>query len=208
MPGGKRSSFACASDLKGMVYIAGGHDHEKNTLRSALAYDVSGDIWFSLPDMATQRDECKGLFHGGKFHVMGGYQTEMQQDFDKSTEILDIDTCKWNRILNDVLETDACQKTCVYDHHGSLYKCNSAYLGCLNGSTWQRLTELPSDVHIGTFIATCHEKMFVIGARIFGGSPNCYGVKFGKNKGVATLTKLEMPQEFIGSIDFGCNLEL
>ncbi|KAI3857977.1 hypothetical protein MKW92_045545 [Papaver armeniacum] len=125
MPGGKRSSFACASDLDCMVYIAGGHDQEKNTLRSALAYDVLGDVWFSLPDMARPRDESKGLLSAGKFHVIGGYETEMQGDFDKSAEIFDVNTWKWDWDEKDILETDVCHKTCVFDHQGNLYKCDS-----------------------------------------------------------------------------------
>ncbi|KAI3977301.1 hypothetical protein MKX01_000214 [Papaver californicum] len=208
MPGGKRSSFACASDLNRMVYIAGGHDQDKNTLRSALAYDVLGDVWFSLPDMARPRDECKGLFYGGKFNIIGGYQTEMQGDFDKSAEIFYVDTWNWDSDEKEILETDSCHKTCAFDHHGNLYKCDSAYLSRLHGSTWQRLIGFPSDVHMGTFITTWQDKMFVIGARIFGGPPNCYAIEFEKQKGAATLTKLEIPEEFIGPVQFGCNLEL
>ena len=30
-----------------------------------------------LTDVARERDECKRVFHRGKFHVIGGYCTEM-----------------------------------------------------------------------------------------------------------------------------------
>ncbi|CAD6256381.1 unnamed protein product [Miscanthus lutarioriparius] len=44
MPGPCRSFFACAA-VGGAVYVAGGHDDEKNALRSALAYDPDADVW-------------------------------------------------------------------------------------------------------------------------------------------------------------------
>ncbi|KAL6334961.1 hypothetical protein AAG906_023766 [Vitis piasezkii] len=84
-PGARRSFFGCAtSGLERMVYVAGGHDGEKNALKSALVYDVARDEWAPLPDMARERDECKGIFHRGKFHVIGGYCTEMQGRFERS----------------------------------------------------------------------------------------------------------------------------
>ncbi|RZC71929.1 hypothetical protein C5167_035248 [Papaver somniferum] len=96
---------ACASDSK-IFYIAGGHDQEKNALKSALSYHVSGDVWDPLPDMARHRDECKGLFYRGKFHVIGGYQTEMQGDFNKSAETFNVETGTWSPVEEDVLGTD------------------------------------------------------------------------------------------------------
>nr|KYP36614.1 F-box/kelch-repeat protein At1g80440 family [Cajanus cajan] len=62
MPAGPRTFFACASDQDRTVYVAGGHDDEKNALRSALAYDVPRDAWEMLPDMARERDECKAVW--------------------------------------------------------------------------------------------------------------------------------------------------
>ncbi|KAI3949619.1 hypothetical protein MKW98_020941 [Papaver atlanticum] len=207
LPGDTRSFFACASDSK-TVYIAGGHDQEKNALKSALAYDVSGNVWAPLPDMARHRDECKGLFYGGKFHVIGGYQTEMQGDFEKSAETFDVETGTWNPVEEDVLGTDAYPKTCLFDNKGNLYKCCASYLGRLYGSTWQRFAEFPVDVCTGTFIATWGETIVVIGSKIYGGSLNCYALVFGEHKEKCGWTKLEMPKEFIGSVQFGCNLQL
>ena len=59
MPGARRSFFACASDGRRYLFVAGGHDEEKNALKSALVYDVEEDEWVSLPEMARERDECK-----------------------------------------------------------------------------------------------------------------------------------------------------
>ncbi|KAI3857976.1 hypothetical protein MKW92_045544, partial [Papaver armeniacum] len=55
---------------------------------------------------------------------------------------------------------------------------------------------------------TWKDKMFVIGAKFFGGLPNCYAVEFEKQNGTVSLTKLEMPEKIIGPVQFGCNLEL
>ena len=45
IPGMRRSFFGCASDSDRTVVVAGGHEGEKNALRSALAYDVAKDEW-------------------------------------------------------------------------------------------------------------------------------------------------------------------
>ncbi|KAE8810713.1 kelch repeat-containing F-box-like [Hordeum vulgare] len=59
MPGPRRSFFACAA-VGGRVFVGGGHDEEKNALRSAAAYDAEANAWAALPDMALQRDEARG----------------------------------------------------------------------------------------------------------------------------------------------------
>uniref|UniRef100_A0A453NPJ5 F-box domain-containing protein n=2 Tax=Aegilops tauschii subsp. strangulata TaxID=200361 RepID=A0A453NPJ5_AEGTS len=75
MPGPRRSFFACAA-AGGRVFVAGGHDEEKNALRSAVAYDAEADAWAALPDMALERDEPRGICVGARFVVVGGYPTE------------------------------------------------------------------------------------------------------------------------------------
>ena len=44
-----------------MVLVAGGHDHDKNALRSAHLYNLNSDTWEALPDMTHQRDECAAV---------------------------------------------------------------------------------------------------------------------------------------------------
>ncbi|MCI58652.1 F-box/kelch-repeat protein, partial [Trifolium medium] len=66
-----------------MIYVVGGHDEEKNALRSAFVYDVANNAWTQLPDMARERDECKAVFccsvsGSGTIRAVGGYCTEMQ----------------------------------------------------------------------------------------------------------------------------------
>ncbi|MCD9643563.1 hypothetical protein HAX54_031146 [Datura stramonium] len=36
------------------ILVAGGHDDEKNALKSVLSYDVVKDEWFTLPDMVME----------------------------------------------------------------------------------------------------------------------------------------------------------
>ena len=48
------------------------HDEEKNALQTAVAYNAEADAWVPLPDMATERDEARGLYVGGVFVVVGG----------------------------------------------------------------------------------------------------------------------------------------
>ncbi|KAF8101272.1 hypothetical protein N665_0208s0057 [Sinapis alba] len=95
-----RSFFACVSVGSRKVYVAGGHDDQKNALRSAEVYDVEKDEWSYLPPMTEGRDECQGLPMGLKiahlhfymngplsahtmetelgFCVLSGYGTESQ----------------------------------------------------------------------------------------------------------------------------------
>jgi anti-sigma factor RsiW len=56
MPGQCRSFFACAT-VGRTVYVAGGHDEEKNTLSSALVYGLEADAWTEVPDMAEEHGE-------------------------------------------------------------------------------------------------------------------------------------------------------
>ncbi|MCL7032188.1 hypothetical protein MKW94_016977 [Papaver nudicaule] len=207
-PGGQRSFFACSTDFVRKVFVAGGHDGGKNALRSALAYDVMDDAWTPLPDMARHRDECKGLFHGGKFHVLSGYQTDMQGKFDKSTETFDVDTWKWDQVEEEKLEAEMCPRTYAFDHQGKMYNCVSSYLMRFDGSTWQQLSELPNDVRIETFVSMWRKKMLVIGSSVQSGPQSCYALEFAECNKKTVWAKLELPNEFTGFVQSGCNLEL
>jgi hypothetical protein len=79
MPAPRRSFFACAA-VGRTVYVAGGHDEERNTLRSALAYDPEAEAWTEVPDMAVERDEPRGLCAGGRFLIVGSAEA-----FDPAT---------------------------------------------------------------------------------------------------------------------------
>ncbi|GKV06198.1 hypothetical protein SLEP1_g18112 [Rubroshorea leprosula] len=94
-----RSFFACAV-VGSKVYVAGGHDNQKNALRFAEVYDVGENRWKMLPDMAEERDECQGLSWEGdsRFWVVSGYGTERQGEFRSDAECFDPETGSWSRV--------------------------------------------------------------------------------------------------------------
>ncbi|XP_010518004.1 PREDICTED: F-box/kelch-repeat protein At2g44130-like [Camelina sativa] len=97
-----RSFFACASVGSTKVYVAGGHDDQKNALRSAEVYDVEKDEWSTIPPMTEGRDECQGFAIGTdqRFCVLSGYGTESQGRFRSDGEIYDPATNSWSKIEN------------------------------------------------------------------------------------------------------------
>ncbi|CAA7387990.1 unnamed protein product [Spirodela intermedia] len=106
------SFFACAGTSRGLVFIAGGHDGNKNAQRSAWAYRAREDAWEELPPMADERDECEGLAvaaagdRGGAegeekeedFWVVSGYATDGQGRFSGSAEAYCARTRRWRRV--------------------------------------------------------------------------------------------------------------
>ncbi|GKB48272.1 zinc finger CCCH domain-containing protein 19 [Tanacetum coccineum] len=81
------SFFGCACDGDLTVFVAGGHDLKWNALKSGWMYDLALDKWDQLPDMAKERDDCRGVFHHGKFHVLNGYPTNMQGHFHENVDV-------------------------------------------------------------------------------------------------------------------------
>lgn len=97
-----RSFFACASVGSTKVYVAGGHDDQKNALRSAEVYDVEKDEWSMIHPMSEGRDECRGFSTASDlgFCVLSGYGTETQGQFRSDAEIYDPVTNSWSVIEN------------------------------------------------------------------------------------------------------------
>ncbi|KFK35204.1 hypothetical protein AALP_AA5G254000 [Arabis alpina] len=97
-----RSFFACASVGSTKVYVAGGHDDQKNALRTAEVYDVERDEWLMLPPMEEGRDECHGFSTGKDFGfcVLSGYGTETQGQFRSDAEVYDPVMNSWSVIEN------------------------------------------------------------------------------------------------------------
>ncbi|CAA6666286.1 unnamed protein product [Spirodela intermedia] len=147
MPGPRRSFFACAAAPDGRtVYIAGGHDEEKNSLRSAIAYNVETDSWSPLPDMSTERDECGGVFRRGTFLVVGGYSTEMQGHFGKSSEAFDPATGRWGPVEEGTLgDAGVSPKGVVAGADGRLFRSAEGHVEVLEEAAmaWRKVAELP-----------------------------------------------------------------
>ncbi|KAF5200611.1 F-box/kelch-repeat protein [Thalictrum thalictroides] len=209
MPGPSISFFGCASDYdQTIVLVAGGHDEEKNALRSALLYDVIKDEWISLPDMAKERDECKAIFHAGKFHVISGYSTEMQGKFQNDAEVFDTATSSWCHVDNNFHQTDEICPPMVVNRKGEMFRCCAGSVEIWEASMWKSVTQLPPDVCVGSVMLTWQEKMLVIGSDKFGGTQNMYVLELkGINK-CYCWKKVELPLEFSGRVQAGCSLEI
>ncbi|CAK9174648.1 unnamed protein product [Ilex paraguariensis] len=204
VPGGPRSFFACASDSDLMVFIAGGHDNNKNALRSVIMYDVVKDAWTPLPDMSRERDECKGVFHNEKFHVIGGYDTEGQGRFERSAEAFDIATWQWRDVEENFLGIATCPRTCVDGGDGRLYMCREGNVVVLENATWQVITGLPIEVINATYLTRWHDRLLVIGSPKFGEPHKGYVMDL-KNQRWA---RLEAPEEYSGHVQSSYCLDI
>ncbi|KAK8618880.1 hypothetical protein V6N13_132858 [Hibiscus sabdariffa] len=203
MPGVERIFFGCASDSDRMVFVAGGHDGEKNALRSAMAYDVSTNTWVQLPDMERERDECKGIFHLGKFHVIGGYCTDRQGQFESSAELFDAAMWQWSPVQENLLSRGMCPRTCTVAD-GTLYMCQGGNVAKLESDTWKTVAELPAEVCNTALVATWEDKLLVIGSPSFGEPHIAYVLNLQNYK----WTRTEPTDEYSGHVQSGCYLEL
>ncbi|KAJ8505680.1 hypothetical protein OPV22_006566 [Ensete ventricosum] len=211
MPGPRRSFFACAaSEERAAVFIAGGHDESKNALRSALAYDVAADAWMQLPDMARERDECRGVFASGGFHVVGGYPTEAQGQFSRSAETFDVATWRWNAMEEGRLEEAACPRTCVVGGDGRVYMCRQAGQVVVleeGGGAWRRVADLPREVRVALQMVAWEGGFMVLGSGTQRGAQVAYILDIESSDGEGKGTKwrkVELQREYSGHAQAGC----
>lgn len=204
MPGGERLLFACASDGDRTVYVAGGHDGEKTALRSALAYDVAGDAWRAMPDMAIERDEAKGVYHGGAFHVIGGYPTNMQGRFEMSAESFDAATWQWGPVQEGFLESATCPRSCVDGGDGRMLMCRDVDVAVLEGGMWKAVAELPCHVRNTAYVTAWRGKVVVIGSERFGAPYKAAVLDMEKGK----WEEVAAEEEYTGHVQSGCCVEL
>ncbi|KAK7255320.1 hypothetical protein RIF29_28727 [Crotalaria pallida] len=210
VPGEARNFFACCgSDSHGMVFVAGGHDDEKNALRSALAYDVARDRWVPLPDMAAERDECKAVFRRGRVYVVGGYCTEQQGRFERSAEVFDVATWQWDPVVEDFLNSATCPATLVDDNEDGederMYMCVGGELMVKRQeSTWQRIATVPGEIchvaHVGAFDG----EVLVIGSSGYGEAH--IGFVFDVKSNI--WRRLDSPEGFRGHVQTGWLLNI
>ncbi|RDX83521.1 F-box/kelch-repeat protein, partial [Mucuna pruriens] len=204
MPGGPRTFFACASDSDRTVFVAGGHDNEKNALRSALAYDVKADRWVPLPDMAAERDECKGVFRRGRFIAVGGYPTDMQGRFEKSAEAFDPAAWSWGTVKEDFLGCATCPRTFVDggDADEAVYLCRGGDLMALRGDTWQKIAAVPLEIRNVAYVGAFDGSLVLIGSSGYGE----VHVGFAFNVKSCNWRKLDSPEGFRGHVQTGASL--
>ncbi|KZV56085.1 F-box/kelch-repeat protein-like [Dorcoceras hygrometricum] len=204
MPGCRRSFFACASDGRRFVYVAGGHDGEKSALKSAMAYDLTEDLWVMLPEMEKERDEPAGIFHHDKFYVVGGYVTSMQGRFETSAEAFDVPSWQWGSDQENFLNSSICPRNCIDDADGRLYVSCSGHVAALQGSEWKGVVELPHNVQNTTHMTACRDKAFVMASSTSGGRHQMFILDLKSYR----WEKVEATDDFSGHVQSGCCLEL
>ncbi|XP_021752237.1 F-box/kelch-repeat protein At2g44130-like [Chenopodium quinoa] len=174
-----RSFFACAAAGPSTVYVAGGHDGQKNALRSAEAYDAVADKWKALPPMAEERDESYGLSltNEEKFCVISGYGTESQGRFRPDAEVFDPESNTWeivsgvwpypgNNPKSTAVVTVEGQRRWWYVLEGEIKEFqweDKVWKGLNLGSIPKRVTELWSSSSSVSLIDVGNGKIFLMG---------------------------------------------
>ncbi|GJM98070.1 hypothetical protein PR202_ga15045 [Eleusine coracana subsp. coracana] len=213
MPGPRRSFFACAA-VGGTVYVAGGHDEEKNALRSALAYDPEADAWTALPDMAEERDEPRGLCVGDRFLVVGGYPTQAQGRFVGSAEAFDPAASAWGPEREEGLVPDGAspRTCCVVPGTERAYMLHDGHLVARDGaeaSAWRTVAQVPEDARAATTVSALPDgRVVVIGSACHGGEQTVYVLREEAGKGGAVWARAPAPPEFSGHVAASLFLEI
>ncbi|KAL5211572.1 hypothetical protein ABZP36_022419 [Zizania latifolia] len=219
LPGPRRSFFACAAAGR-WVFVAGGHDEEKNALRSGVAYDAEADVWVTLPDMARERDEARGLCVGGRFVVVGGYPTEAQGRFASSAETFDPAAWAWGPVQERMLDERTCPRTCCAAPAAAtqMYMLRDGQLAArdatADGGAWRPVASLPEDGRTVTALAAIGDgRVVAIGAGSHGAEQAVYLLTNtedgGSNNGVAqSWERAPAPPEFAGHVQATCCVQV
>lgn len=207
MPGEQRLFFGCASDSERFVVVAGGHNDEKNALRSALLYDVAEDEWITLPEMAIERDECKCAFYRGEFHVIGGYPTHAQGQFQRSAEVFDSALSRQWRLEEDFLGADTCPLTCTEGDDGRLYMCRDGDVVVRVDATWKHVARLPAEISSLAHLTAWQGKLFAVGNSRSDELYNSYEFDLNGDSKEKSWRKLDTPDEYCGHVQSVCCLE-
>lgn len=185
-------SFFAAGACDGKVYVAGGHDENKNALRSAWMYDICSDEWTELTPMSEERDECEGVFIGSEFWVVSGYDTDSQGRFKNSAEVLETSTGTWRRV-DEAWGVSRCPRSCVsFGQNG-------------NFTSWD---DSEPAVQVGTCGVDLGDRSLVTGSA-YQGAPQAVFVVEKANQGQhGKFVKVDVPDEFSGFVQSGCLVEI
>ncbi|KAE8654681.1 Ureide permease 2 isoform 1 [Hibiscus syriacus] len=187
----KRSFFAIGA-CSGRVYIAGGHDENKNALRTACVYDLRNDEWTQLGELSRERDECEGVVIGeDEFWVVSGYGTESQGQFCGSADVYGFKSGRW-RVAEGVWEPGRCPRSSVgIGEDGKLIDCSG----------------LDPVVRVGARGITLGDGVLVTGSEYQGGPHGFYMVEI-KGGQTGKLEKINVPDELSGFVQSGCCVEI
>ncbi|OIW00600.1 hypothetical protein TanjilG_14826 [Lupinus angustifolius] len=186
----KRSFFAIGSD-QGRVYVAGGHDENKNATNTSWIYDPRKDEWVGLDPMTMERDECEGVVVGDELWVVSGYGTERQGMFEGSAEVLNFGSGQWRRV-DGVWETGRCPRSCVEN---------------VKNRKVRRWDELDYRVRVGVNGVMVGSRALVTGSEYQGAPHGFYlvGMEEGQNR---KLIGISVPSGFSGFVQSGCCIEI
>ncbi|GMI71491.1 Kelch repeat F-box 1, KISS ME DEADLY 2 [Hibiscus trionum] len=188
----KRSFFAIGA-CSGRVFIAGGHDENKNASRTALVYDLRTDEWAELGELSQERDECEGVMIGeDEFWVVSGYRTESQGQFDGSADVYRLKSGQWRRVEG-VWEPGRCPRSSV---------------GIGKDGKLLNWAEISPAVRVGACgIDLGGGRVLVTGSEYQGAPLGFYsaGMMEGQN---SKLEKLNVPNEFFRFVQSGCYAEI
>ncbi|XP_047076960.1 F-box/kelch-repeat protein At1g80440-like [Lolium rigidum] len=214
MPGPRRSFFACAA-AGGRVFVAGGHDDQKNALRSAAAYDAEADAWAALPDMALERDEARGVCVDGRFVVVGGYPTQAQGRFSGTGEAFDTAAWAWGPVQERVVDEGTCPRTCCVapSAAGPMYMLRDGHLAARDsGNPWRSVARVPEDGGAATTVVAIGDgRVVVVGAGLHGGGEKFVYVlseETGTNGAAPSWARAVAPPEFAGHVQAACCVEV
>ncbi|GLT74241.1 hypothetical protein SLA2020_460480 [Shorea laevis] len=186
----KRSFFAIGA-CSGRVYVAGGHDENKNALKTGLVYDLRMDEWTELPPMSKERDECEGMVIGDEFWVVSGYGTDNQGEFDGSADVYGFRSGQWNRVEG-VWEAGRCPRSCVgMGEDGKLV-------------SWANLDPA---IRVGTCGVMLRGQVLVTGSE-YQGAPHCLFMVEIKDGKTGKLESIMVPDDFSGFVQSGCCVEI
>lgn len=205
-----RSFFACGS-VGGRIIVAGGHDDNKNALRSAEMYDLDRDVWEPLPDMRQERDECKGAVVDGKFLAISGFSTDSQGQFCRSAESFDFSAHSWEPIDN--MWPASRSLSSIVSLKGQLYAVQESKLMRYKWkeSQWEAVATLPDSIKMAACATVLGETILISGFN--GGAQPYETFVYKAHASVLPLTsgqwqKVETGEDFCGLIQGACTVEL
>ncbi|KAA8518329.1 hypothetical protein F0562_015788 [Nyssa sinensis] len=184
-------SFFAAGAVDGRVFIAGGHDENKNALNSAWMYDMRSDEWTELVRMNEERDECEGIVIGSEFWVVSGYDTENQGAFKSSAESLNLETGQWRRV-EDAWKVSQCPRSCVGVGESENLVC------------W---SESDPAVRVSSCGVDLGDRTLVTGSA-YQGAPQGFFLLERKEGQNSRMVKIDIPEEFSGFVQSGLCVEI
>lgn len=187
----KRSFFA-AGAFDGRIYVAGGHDENKNALKTAWAYDIRRDEWHELPQMSQERDECEGVVIGNEFWVVSGYTTENQGLFEGSADVYDFLSGHWKRVEG-AWEPGRCPRSCV---------------GVGKDGRLVNWADSDSSVRVGSCGVKLRGQTLIAGSAYQGGPHEFIMIMTTDGGGKGKVVKITTDDGFSGVVQSGCCVEI